>query len=285
MSSRERPHTRAARRRAARIEHRASAVQRGLPWPGQWQRVMLFSLDAVHRSDWTLTLLGYRAPVTIQGDARLTRPTSRSSSISTSSSGCLRGHTKRAAAPAAGRSCRRSRRTSGPRRARRRWESRAVQSCTLPCRAVPVPSVTISGWTAERGRKRAVEGADGHGRRRSRRQDERERHALRRRAGPRRRWRSRSRTGSTGRCRPSRIASVWPIEAIASSDASTSIARIAEGAAEALDQQHAGEMHQERRSASAGDRRRSADGRSCRPPAAGSRRAEFRTTANVRTRP
>jgi thiamine phosphate synthase YjbQ (UPF0047 family) len=25
---------------------------------GQWQRVMLFSLDAEHRSDWSLTLLG-----------------------------------------------------------------------------------------------------------------------------------------------------------------------------------------------------------------------------------
>jgi len=25
---------------------------------GQWQRIMLFSLDAEHRSDWTLTLLG-----------------------------------------------------------------------------------------------------------------------------------------------------------------------------------------------------------------------------------
>ena len=25
---------------------------------GQWQRVMLFSLDAEHRNDWTLTLLG-----------------------------------------------------------------------------------------------------------------------------------------------------------------------------------------------------------------------------------
>jgi thiamine phosphate synthase YjbQ (UPF0047 family) len=25
---------------------------------GQWQRVMLFSLDAEHRTDWTLTLLG-----------------------------------------------------------------------------------------------------------------------------------------------------------------------------------------------------------------------------------
>ena len=25
---------------------------------GQWQRIMLFSLDAEHRNDWTLTLLG-----------------------------------------------------------------------------------------------------------------------------------------------------------------------------------------------------------------------------------
>ena len=25
---------------------------------GQWQRILLFSLDAQHRSDWTLTLLG-----------------------------------------------------------------------------------------------------------------------------------------------------------------------------------------------------------------------------------
>jgi thiamine phosphate synthase YjbQ (UPF0047 family) len=25
---------------------------------GQWQRIMLFSLDAQHRNDWTLTLLG-----------------------------------------------------------------------------------------------------------------------------------------------------------------------------------------------------------------------------------
>jgi thiamine phosphate synthase YjbQ (UPF0047 family) len=25
---------------------------------GQWQRIMLFSLDAEHRSDWSLTLLG-----------------------------------------------------------------------------------------------------------------------------------------------------------------------------------------------------------------------------------
>jgi thiamine phosphate synthase YjbQ (UPF0047 family) len=25
---------------------------------GQWQRILLFSLDAQHRPDWTLTLLG-----------------------------------------------------------------------------------------------------------------------------------------------------------------------------------------------------------------------------------
>jgi thiamine phosphate synthase YjbQ (UPF0047 family) len=25
---------------------------------GQWQRIMLFSLDAEHRSDWSLTMLG-----------------------------------------------------------------------------------------------------------------------------------------------------------------------------------------------------------------------------------